>query len=257
MLAPAQQLFALLAGLVGGSLSGFFGIGGNVVLVPLLALSLGLTQQQAQGLTLAALLPPLGLPAVWQYRRAGVPLLWPVVGVAIAGFLSGVPLGSWLANLLPAGALRGAFACVLLFNAVRTWRAKPQLVERPHFEHPPRGFVPVTLLSGFGAGVASGLLGIGGAIVLIPLLTRRLGMSQKQAQLTSLAMLLPPIALPGVWIYAQAQGGLPWGAMVPVAGGFLLGAFFGGWLSHVVSAARLTRAFALLLGLSAVVMIAS
>jgi uncharacterized membrane protein YfcA len=70
-------------------------------------------------------------------------------------------------------------------------------------------------------------------------------------------MLLPPIALPGVWIYAQAQGGLPWGAMVPVAGGFLLGAFFGGWLSHVVSAARLTRAFALLLGLSAVVMTAS
>lgn len=255
MLTTLQQVGAAAAGLSGGILSGFFGVGGNVILVPLLALTLGLTQQQAQGLTLAALLPPLGLPAVWQYQRAGVPLLWRVVGVAILGFLPGIPLGSALANVLPAQVLRLLFAALLVFNAVRTWRTRPSVAERPELTAAPPGYVPTTLLAGFSAGLASGLLGIGGAIVLIPLLTRRLGLSQKQAQLTSLAMLLPPIALPGVWVYAQAQGGLPWGALLPVAGGFVIGAFVGARLSRVVSAARLTRGFAVLLGVSALALV--
>jgi uncharacterized membrane protein YfcA len=254
MLSPVQTFAAAAVGLVGGTLSGFFGVGGNFVLVPLLGLTLGLTQHEAQGLTLAALLPPLGAPAVWQYRRAGVPLLWPVVGLAILGFLPAVPLGSLLANQLPAAALRVLFSVLLFFMAARTWRARREEVERPYLTQPPKGFAPWTLLAGFIAGLASGLLGIGGAIVLIPLLTRQLGLSQKQAQLTSLAMLLPPIALPGVWIYAQSQGGIPWASVVPVGLGFVVGAFLGARLNRVVSAARLTRGFALLLGLSAVVL---
>jgi len=82
-----------------------------------------------------------------------------------------------------------------------------------------------------------------------------LGLSQKQAQLTSLAMLLPPIALPGVWVYAQAQGGVAWGSLLPIALGFVTGAFFGARLNRVVSAARLTRGFGVLLGMSAVVLV--
>ena len=255
MLTTLQQVAAGFAGLGGGVLSGFFGVGGNVILVPLLAVALGLSQQQAQGVTLAALLPPLGLPAVREYRRAGVPLLWPVVGAAIVGFLPAIPLGSLLANVLPANALRVMFAGILVFNAVRTWRTKQPATPVPPMETPPKGYFLTSATAGWGAGLASGVLGIGGAIVLIPLLTRRLGMSQKQAQLTSLAMLLPPIALPGVWVYAQAQGGLPWGALLPIAGGFLLGSFVGARLARVVSAARLTRGFAVLLGVSAVALI--
>ena len=91
--------------------------------------------------------------------------------------------------------------------------------------------------------------------MLIPLLTRRLGLTQKQAQLTSLAMLLPPIALPGVWVYAQAEGGLPWGSLLPVAVGFLVESFSGARLNRVVSPSRLTRGFSVLLGFSAVVLI--
>jgi len=257
MLSPLQLVGAAFTGLAGGMLSGFFGVGGNFILVPLLGLVLGLTQQQAQGLTLAALLPPLGLPAVWQYRRAGVPLHWPLVGVCILAFLPLIPVGSWAANALPASALRVIFACLLAAVAVRTWRLKPSEADRPHLEQLPKNFVPIALGAGAAAGFASGLLGIGGAIVLIPLLTRVLGLSQKQAQLTSLAMLLPPVALPGVWVYAQAQGGLPWASVVPVAIGFTFGAFAGARLNRVVSAARLTHGFALFLGFSALVMIAS
>ena len=254
MLTTTQLFGAAGAGLCGGLLSGFFGVGGNFVLVPLLGLTLGLAQQQAQGLTLAALLPPLGAPAVWQYRRAGVPLLWPVVGLAILGFLPAIPLGSVVANLLPAAALRIIFAVLLAVTAVRTWLTPASQNDRPHLTEPPRGYVLTALLAGSAAGFASGLLGIGGAIVLIPLLTRRLGMSQKQAQLTSLAMMLPPIALPGVWVYAQAEGGVPWGSLLPVALGFVSGAFLGAKLNRVVTPGRLTRGFAVLLGVSAVVL---
>lgn len=257
MLTLWQQGAAAAAGIAGGVLSGFFGVGGNVILVPLLGLALGLTQQEAQGVTLAALLPPLGLPAVWQYRRSGVPLLWPVVGFAIVGFLPGIPLGSALANVLAASTLRALFALLLAITAVRTWRAPREEVPRPDLLQLPQHYIATSLLAGFGAGAASGLLGIGGAIVLIPLLVHRLGMSQKQAQLTSLAMLLPPVALPGVWVYALAQNGLPWGALLPVALGFIGGAFLGARLNGIVSPAGLTRAFAVLVGISAVLLLVS
>jgi uncharacterized membrane protein YfcA len=245
-LTPTQQVLAGLAGMLGGTLSGFFGVGGNVVLIPLISLTLGLNQHQAQGLTLAALLPPLGLPAVWQYRKAGVPLSWKVVGACIVGFVIAIPLGSALANVLSATVLRLVFATLLFATAIRTFRAPKEETDAEHAELPQR-FVAVTVLAGFAGGLASGLLGIGGAIVVIPLLRRFLKLSQKQAQLTSLAMLLPPIALPGVLVYAQAQEAMPWGALVPIALGFLVGAFFGARLTRVVSAARLQRAFGVVL----------
>ncbi|MFZ5442026.1 MAG: sulfite exporter TauE/SafE family protein [Myxococcota bacterium] len=247
MLSPLELLAAGGAGLTGGLLAGFFGVGGNFILIPLLGFALGLGQREAQGLTLAALLPPLGLPAVWQYRRAGVPLLWKLVGAIIVGFVLAIPLGSWLATVLPARALRLGFGALLVVVAVRAWRQRAGEAERPFLTELPPRWLPLGLVAGASAGLASGLLGIGGAMVLIPILTRGLGLPQKQAQLTSLAMLLPPIALPGVIVYARAQGGLPWSAAVPVALGFVVGSFFGARLTRVVSAARLSRAFAVLL----------
>lgn len=258
MLTFAEHLQAGGAGLAGGLLSGFFGVGGNVVLVPLLALALGLPQHEAQGLTLAALLPPLGLPAVWQYRRQGVPVPWKVVGLAMAGFLVSVALGGLLAQALPASGLRVAFAALLVFAARRAWRGRGA---PPGGEETlpalPRRWVALTLGAGALAGFASGLLGIGGAIVLIPVLTGALGLTQRQAQLTSLVMLLPPIGLPAVWLYVRGQPGLPWGALLPVALGFMVGAFSGAWLSHRLPARRLERGFALLLGLSALGLVVS
>ena len=255
MLTAAQLAGASGSGLVAGLLSGFFGVGGNFILVPLLALALRLTQHEAQGLTLAALLPPLGAPAVWQYRRDGVVLLWPVVGFAILGFLPAIPLGSLVANVLPAPVLRIIFAVLLTLAAVRTWRTPKSHADRPQLTAPPAGYVPLSLAAGCAAGFASGLLGIGGAIVLIPMLTRGLGLSQKQAQATSLAMLLPPIALPGVWVYAQAQGDFPWGSLLPVALGFLVGSFAGANLNKRMTPGRLTQGFAVMMGVSALVLL--
>jgi uncharacterized protein len=253
----SSQLAAAASGVAGGLLAGFFGVGGNLLLVPLLALSVGLTQQQAQGLTLAALLPPVGLPAVLEYRRNGVPLLWPVVGLAVLGFVAGNPVGSVVANAVPAAPLRLALAAILLVSAWRQWRGDAGAeLDGPGLERPPPGFAPRAVLAGLGAGFASGLLGIGGAIVVIPAF-RGLGMSQRQAQATSLAMMLPPIALPGVLVYARVHPEvLSWGLLLAVAAGFAAGALGGARLAHVLPARALGRGFAALLVVAAVLLVA-
>lgn len=249
-----SQLIAALAGLLAGTLSGFFGIGGNLVLVPLLALLLGMGQHEAQGLTLAALLPPLGLPAVLHYRRAGVVLLWPVIALGIAGFVAGIAGGSLLANVMPGFVLRLAFVALLGSLSMRSWKQREAKTEQPMLRAPPPGFWRIALFAGLLGGLASGLLGIGGAIVMIPLF-RRLGMGQRQAQVTSLAMLLPPIGLPGVLIYVHAQPTLPWALLASVAGGFLLGSMLGARLTDRISANRLERAFSVLVALAALVLL--
>lgn len=250
------QLFAAAAaGVCGGLLSGFFGVGGNVVLVPLLSLTLGLTQLEAQGLTLAALLPPVGAPAVWRYLKAGIKPLWALAAVCVTGFLAGVPLGSLAAHALDVAVLRALFAVLLLGLAAQLWLKRHDAENDAVLDAlPPRWWL-VALAAGFGAGAGSGLLGIGGAIVLIPTLRRGLKLGQKQAQLTSLLMMLPPVALPGVLIYARDTA-LAWGIVLPVAAGFLLGALTGAELTRLVPAAKLTRAFAALLVSAALLLFA-
>ena len=114
-----QALAGVGAGLVGGVLSGLFGIGGGIVLVPLLALALHMDQHWAQGVTLSVMLLPIGLPAVLHYCRSGVRILWTLVGILIFGFLFGVLAGSELANAIPERPMRWGFVIFLLIVALR------------------------------------------------------------------------------------------------------------------------------------------
>ena len=97
---------------------------------------------------------------------------------------------------------------------------------------------------GFLAGVVSGLTGLGGAVVVVPLLASRFRMTQHEAQLASLMMLLPPIGLPGVYVYAHAQGGLPWMVILGVALGFAGGALGGARVATRTRGAKLKQIYA-------------
>jgi uncharacterized membrane protein YfcA len=66
-----NPILYILLGLVAGITSGFIGIGGGVIIIPLLVFLFGFTQQQAQGTTLALMVPPIGLLATWLYYRQG------------------------------------------------------------------------------------------------------------------------------------------------------------------------------------------
>lgn len=255
MNAGFQALAGMGAGLAGGVLSGLFGIGGGIVLVPLLALALRLDQHKAQGVTLAAMILPIGLPAVLHYRRSGVRILWTLVGILILGFLLGVFLGSEVANRIPERLLRFTFVLFLLFVAGRMLIQKGGGASRPGaLDRPTRDYWVPGLVIGMLGGLASGLLGIGGGIVIIPLVAWWLGFSQAEAQVTSLAVMLPPIGLPGVLVYAQAQSGLPWIILGGVALGFAGGAYLGAQLATRMKGTWLGRTFVALVLLAAVLM---
>lgn len=237
-------LLSTLSGLAAGLLSGVFGIGGGVVLVPMLGLVLGLGQHDAQGMTLAILLLPVGLAAVVEYHRAGY-VRWRLVLPLVAGFLLGVWLGSEAATAVPERPLRLVFVAFLVVLAVRNWRAAGSRSGAVAAAEPPaaRAAAAHALWIGAVGGAASGLLGVGGAVLMIPLLVAVLGLRQHEAQGTSLAVMLPPVGLPGVLVYSAARGGLPWLVVGCVAGGFLLGGAFGARAARRVKGPALIRGF--------------
>jgi len=105
-------------GLAGGVVSGLFGIGGAVVMVPALVLFLKTTQHTANGTSLAALLLPVGILGVMEYYRRGEVVVHYAVLLAV-GLFVGVLLGAKLAGTVPDLLLRRAFGVLLLLTAVR------------------------------------------------------------------------------------------------------------------------------------------
>src|SRR5262249_26520353 len=93
-------------GLFGGIVSGLLGVSPGGILVPGLALVLGITQHRAQGISLVAQLLPAGLPGVMEYHRKGHRVRWRSVLVASLGFLVGAYGGARLAGGIPERPLR-------------------------------------------------------------------------------------------------------------------------------------------------------
>jgi uncharacterized membrane protein YfcA len=104
------------------------------------------------------------------------------------------------------------------------------------------GYVVLGLLGG----ILSGLLGIGGAIILVPALIYVFGFDQQTAQGTTLAMLVPPTGLLAVMQYYKT-GHIDFKVAAILCIGVFLGAYFGGWLATQVSAITLKRTFGVLL----------
>jgi uncharacterized membrane protein YfcA len=236
---PSLALGGALAGLLAGVLAGLFGVGGGIVLVPLLGLLLGLGQHAAQGVTLAVLLLPVGLPAVVAYHRRS-PLRWGLVALLVVGFLAGVGVGAAGANHLAERPLQLLFVLFLLAVAGRGWW-ESRRAGGPR----PRGSPWHGLWIGAAAGLLSGLMGIGGGILMVPLLVAFVGLEQFEAQGTSLAAMLPPVGLPGVLVYARAQELGAWSLVAAVVAGFGGGAFLGARLAARARGPELSRAFAL------------
>ena len=110
-------------GFAAGIVSGLFGVGGAIVIIPGLVLLLGMSQHAANGTSLAALLLPVGLLGTIEYYRRGQVNV-PYAVVIAAGLLLGALIGVRLAGMLSDLTLRRAFGAFLLVVAVRllAWR---------------------------------------------------------------------------------------------------------------------------------------
>lgn len=114
-----QTLFVLvLIGLTAGMLSGFIGIGGGIIIVPGLIYLLGFTQIQAQGTSLALMLPPIGILAFMHYYKAGNVDL-KVAGVVAATFVVGGFFGAKLAHKLDQNIVKIAFGVIMLLISIK------------------------------------------------------------------------------------------------------------------------------------------
>src|SRR6185312_8640395 len=104
----------LATGLVVGLISGVLGIGGAVLLVPILVLIFGFSQARAQGTSIGALIPPIGIFAAIQYYRNGL-LDVRAAGLIALGFVFGALAGATLVPHIPQAWLKRAFATLLVY----------------------------------------------------------------------------------------------------------------------------------------------
>ncbi len=110
-------LYGLL-GLVAGMFSGLIGIGGAIIIIPVLVLLFGLSQHTAQGTTLALMVPPIGLLAAWIYYKQGFVDL-KIAGLICLGFFIGGLIGAKFAAKIPDDILRKIFGTVLLLASLK------------------------------------------------------------------------------------------------------------------------------------------
>ena len=108
----------LLIGLAAGVLSGFVGVGGGIIIVPALMWALGFTQHQATGTSLAVLLLPVGILAVWNFHKAGN-VNWQAALAISAAFVVGAYFSSKYALSLPPETVKKVFGGVMILAALK------------------------------------------------------------------------------------------------------------------------------------------
>ncbi|MFS0895424.1 sulfite exporter TauE/SafE family protein [Microbacterium sp. 179-I 3D3 NHS] len=183
---PRAYLTFIGIGLLAGLLSGLFGVGGGTVIVPLLVLLLGFDQRLAAGTSLAAIVPTATVGVI-SYAVSGS-VAWIPALILAAGAVVGAQIGTRLLPRISQTALRWGFVGFLVVVIVSLFLVIPS--RDAVFE--------LTWLSGLallavgvGTGVLAGLIGVGGGVIVVPVLMLAFGTSDLAAKGTSLLMMIP------------------------------------------------------------------
>lgn len=234
-----------LIGAVGGLLSGAFGVGGGILMVPLFIAFAGMDQRRASATSLAAIVPTAIAGSI-AYFASGEVALIPALFVAAGGII-GSWLGALLLRRLPLGWLRWLFIALLVAVAVRMLLVVP---ERAATQVDLDALTILGMVGlGLVIGIASGLFGVGGGLVMVPAFIVFFGMSDLVAKGTSLAVMIPT-AISGT--VTNARGGVVDLRAGVIAGVAATAASFGGVaLAHVFSPEWSTWLFAALVVIAA------
>ncbi|HEY9498048.1 MAG TPA: sulfite exporter TauE/SafE family protein [Terrimesophilobacter sp.] len=181
---PLWRLIAI--GLVAGLLSGAFGVGGGVLIVPALVVVLGMQQRLAHGTSLAAVVPISVVGAATYLIGGNVDL--GVAGLLMIGTVAGAIWGVKLLGWLSETWLRWLFIAFMILVAVRMFFEVPNRDASVELT----GWL-VLILIGLGllTGVLSGLLGVGGGVFMVPVLILFLELSDITAKGVSLLVVIP------------------------------------------------------------------
>ena len=241
---PGERARALVTGLLAGAFGGMFGVGGGVILIPLLTAWLGATQHQAHGTSLAV----TGITALASLviYAANHNVDWRTAAVVGVGSALTARYGARLASRVSAPNLKRAFAAFLLVVGIRLlWNPTPSavaIVSGP-------AAIAAGLALGAGIGLLAGFMGVGGGALAVPGFALLLGMPQHLAQGTSLAVML--VTAPVGTIENLRLGNV----LVRLLAMLAIGAAVGGVLTSLVVQGLprevLTRGFGLFLILNA------
>lgn len=219
----------ILLGLIAGILSGLFGIGGGMVMVPSLIAFFGLSILDANATSLTAMLLPVGILGVITYYKAGYinirNSLWISAGLLIGSFF-----GAECAVLVKESVL-AKFYALLLFYIAFSYLDIPSCFKKEKKSLPPSdpsGHLNLwgLIVIGVAAGIIAGLFGKGGGIIIVPAMVKFFKYDTKAAAATSLAALQLPVGLPSVMVYAE-NGHLNILNAALIAGGIVFGALLG------------------------------
>jgi uncharacterized protein len=239
-ISPAQRT-ATAVGAIAGLVSGMMGVGGGVVMVPLMVSNLGLTQHLAHGTSLAVMLFT-GLASAISYGWQGTLDLAIALELA-AGTVVGARIGAVLCSRISAERLRQGFGLLVLVIGLRMIVPLPSGAAMVELGSPIA--IGLTIALGVLVGIVSGLMGVGGGIFMVPAMVLLLGLSQQEAQGISLAVIVPT-AMSGAYTHYRhnnvAVKLVPWIAVPSI-----LTALVGAYLAHLLPAAILQRLFGLLL----------
>jgi hypothetical protein len=231
---------AAVVGLTAGFLSGLFGVGGGILLVPALVIVLKVGQKLAHGTSLAAVLP-IAMSSLLGYTIEDK-VDWPVAGLLALGAIGGAVIGTHILHRLPQRAVGWAFVAVLIATAVRL------VVDNSDAG----GRAALSILSaialvvaGFLTGVLAGLLGVGGGVVLVPAMVVGFGLPAVVAKGTSLAVIIPTSIMGTLRNRSNSNVDLRLAAVVGIAG--VVSAYGASKISVGLGETTSNRMFAVLL----------
>jgi uncharacterized protein len=231
---------AAAVGLVAGFLSGLFGVGGGILIVPALVLVLAMDQRLAHGTSLAAVLP-IAVSSTLGYALEDK-VDWPVAALLAVAAVGGAVVGTHALQRLPQRALALAFAGLLIATAVRLLVDHSDAGGRGGLDAPT---IIGLLVLGLASGILAGLLGVGGGVIMVPAMVVLWGIPPAVAKGTSLAVIIPT-SIMGTWRNRRhGNADVPVAVTVGLAG--VLSAFVASKISIGMSETTSNVLFALLL----------
>jgi uncharacterized membrane protein YfcA len=214
----AEALLGVGVGLVAGVLSGLFGVGGGIVMTPGVQVLLGAPPIVALATPLPVIVPT-ALAGAARYRRAGELDVRAAAWIGAAG-LPASALGAELTDHVPVHLLLVVTAGLLAWQAIGVLRGAGRRTAVARREG-----VLAFVLVGALAGLVSGLLGVGGGIVIVPVLAGWMGMPLKRVLGTSLAAIVV-LVIPGTIVHSL-KGNVDWAIVLALVAGSIPGARLG------------------------------
>ena len=232
---------SLITGLLAGFFGGLLGIGGGVVMIPMMVGILKTSQRQAHGTSLAALVF-IGLAGSISYGLKGSIDLPASILLASTATITAYA-GARYSNSLPEWKLKRFFGFFLIFVAA-TLILKPYITETV-FVLSGTAKVLVLLLVGLITGVLAGIMGVGGGSVMIPAAVIFLGFDQHTAQGSSLLTMVP-MGIMGAWTHYRL-GNVKMNILGSLIAGVFAGAYLGSSTAHLLDEALLRFIFGIVL----------